>query len=226
MSLDNRHLSAMPFWANPRLRTVADPEGGGGNDDDDESNDDDDDSDDDEDDPDADKTDEEIRAELKSTRDALKGANGVSKKRRIALKAKEAELIEARKPKAVTTDPKTEIDVDAIKSEATREAMAIADTRAKKSEVRGALRAAGIKPERIAKLVGMVNLDDLDVDDDEVTGVDDAVDELKREWPELFGVVKTKRRPVAGGGDRDGDRETASKKSASQLQAERLAGKR
>lgn len=231
MSPDNRHKLAAPYWARPGLVTFAAPADGGGDaasgDDDDLDDDDDDDLDDD--DPDEGKTPDELKAELAAARAALAKANGSSAKRRRdskALKARIAELEAAGaggKPKADDDAP----DVDAVRKSATRAAEQAANERIIRAEARGALKALGVKPERVSKLVGLLELDEVDVDDDgEVDGLDDAIAALRDEYPELFVTTTRRRRSVAGDDDRDGSRGKPAKVTdASKLQAEALLGR-
>lgn len=216
---------ALPAYLSSFAKAAA-----GGDDDDDDSDDDGDDDDgdddgDDDDDPDADKTDEELRAELKATRDRLKKANGSSAKRRKALRAKEAELEAERAkkkaaPKSKTDDDKEEIDVDAIRREGEKAGL----TRAKKSEAKVALLAAGVSAERVGRVVGMLNLDDLDLDDDGLDGIDEEIERLKADVPEFFARQRKRRDSVAGDGDRDGDKTRRKPMTASEKQAARLVG--
>lgn len=220
---------ALPAFISPFAKSAA---AGGDDDDDDTDDDDDDDTDDDDadgdtadDDPDADKTDEELRAELKATRDRLKKANGSSAKRRKALRAKEAELEAERAkkkaaPKPKADDDKEEIDVDAIRREGEKAGL----TRAKKSEAKVALLAAGVSAERVGRVVNMIDLDDLDLDDDGLDGIEEAIDKLKADVPEFFARQRKRRDSVAGEGDRDGDKTRRKPMTASEKQAVRLVG--
>lgn len=237
-SLDNRHKWALPYWARPGIATFAKPADGGGGDDDD-LDDDDDDDDGDDDDPDEDKSEDELRAELKRVRASLKTANGSSAKRRKRARDLQRQLDEARagsgkggKPKGGKGgDDDDDVDVDAIRAAATAEARKASDERIKRSEGKSALLAAGVPADKVKRAVGLLDLSDLDVDDDgEVDGLEDAVDALKDEWPELFAKpgARRKRESVAGDGDRNGERgERESKtKSASQKQADALLGRK
>lgn len=231
--LDNRHTLDLPYWARPGFSFLAPKSDDDGSLDVDDDEDDEGDEDDDED-PDEGKTDAELRDELKAVRKSLEKANGQSAKRRSALKAKEQELVAERAKKGGTKpdddDDKTpKIDVEEVKRQAREEARAESDTRTKKAELRGALRGAGIKPERVSKLVNLVDLEDLDVDDDgEVDGIDDVLDTLKTDWPELFGTQPRAKRSVAGGSDREGNGSGGGGKKLtdSEIQARQLSGKR
>lgn len=230
MSPDNRHKLAAPYWARPGLMTFAPKadEGGGSDDDLDDDEDDDEDEDDD---PDEGKTPEELAAELKAARAALSKANASSAKRRGAtktLKARIAELEAAGGKPAAKPEDETAPDLDAVRKAAAREATAEAQAKIVKAEARGALKALGVKPERVGKLVGLLDLTEVDVDDDgEVEGLDEAIDALKAEYPELFGATTRRRRSVTGDDDRDGSGGKAPKiTDASKLQAAALLGRK
>jgi hypothetical protein len=203
---------------------------GSGSDDDEDDDEDEDDEDDDED-PDEDKSDEELRAELKATRASLAKANGQSAKRRKALRAKEAELEAARKPKpkAKKDDDEDGPDLDTIRHEARAEGSKEGIARAKRAEAKSSLLAAGVNPERVAKAVGLLDLDELDLDDDGLDGIDDEIEDLRKGWPELFAKKRTRRQSVAGErdaddgkGERRGKREA---RTASERAADKLLGR-
>lgn len=186
---------------------------GGGSDEDDEDSDDeddddsDDDDDEDDDDPDADKSDEELKAELKAIRASLEKANGQSAARRRKLRERDAELEEERKKRLAKPAAKKDDaapDLDAIRAEAReeakREAKLEADNRIKKSEARSALIAAGVSSDVAADLIGFVKFDDLDVEGDEVEGLDDEIARIKKKYPSFFMKARTRRDSVAGAG--------------------------
>lgn len=88
-----------------------------------------------------------------------------------------------------------------------------------KAETRAALMAAGCS--NPARLVKLVDMDSLEVDDDgEVSGLEAAIKALRKEWPEAF--------PSKAGGTRDvdagnrGERDSGGPKSAAELLAKRL----
>ena len=210
----------LPFFVTPFAKSAS-----GSSPKDDDEDDDEDDDDDDEGDEDDDKSDDELRAELKRTREALKKTNLQSKKRRQTLREKERELEEARKPKQKKKsddDDDDSPDLDTIRHEAKSEGEKAGTLRAKKAEAKAALLGAGVPSERVVKAVGLLDLDDLDLDDDGLDGIDDAVADLRREWPELFARKRTRRESVAGEGDRDGNRERKKPKSASEQAADKL----
>lgn len=52
---------------------------------------------------------------------------------------------------------------------------------------RNALLAAGVPSGKVKRALRLIDMDDVEIDDDgEVIGIEDAIDELKDEWPELF----------------------------------------
>ncbi|MGL4176099.1 MAG: hypothetical protein ACRCSN_08465 [Dermatophilaceae bacterium] len=191
----------------------------------------------DEDEPDdlAELSEDELKDELRRTRERLSKASGSSKAKRTRIQKLEADLTAARvaraapKPKTDGGDKPEPVDVEAIKAAARAELKAESDERVKKVEARGALRAAGIDPARVGKAVGLLSLDDLDVDDDgEVEGLDDAIDDLRREWPELFPKGSgARRRSVAGAKDSDGTgaARTGRKPTATELQVAAALGR-
>lgn len=114
--------------------------------------------------------------EWRRTQAALAKANAEAKRQR--LKAKELA-----KP--------ANGDDDAAKAEA---AKVEAEARYKPVAVRSAAKAAFLEaglndasPERIKRLLRMVDLDEVDVDTDgDVTGLDEQIDSVKDDYPELF----------------------------------------
>ena len=223
MTLDNRHKLAAPYWARPRLRTVTDPDGGGGSDDDDDDDDDDDadDDEDEDDDPDAGKSEDELRAELAAVRVALSKANGSSAKRRKREAALKAELakVKGAKPAADGDEPAT-LDAEAIKAEA----QAAADQRVARAEARSRLRSLGLDDAKVTRALKLIDLSDVLVEGDDVDGIDDALDALREDVPELFVKPTRKRRAVSGDSDRAG-KTTSKPKSASAQQAAALLGR-
>lgn len=219
----------MPHFVMPFAKSAS---GSSKSEEDDDDDDDDDEDDDEDDDPDADKTDDELREELRRTRASLAKANGQSAKRRKALRERERELEEARKPKPKKSgkaddDDDDGPDLDTIRHEARAEGSKEGITRAKKAEAKAALLGAGVNPARVVKAVGLLDLDELDLDDDGLDGVDDAIEDLRKEWPELFAKKRVKRESTAGTQDRDGERESrrGKAKTASELAAAKLLGR-
>jgi hypothetical protein len=206
--------------------------GGKGGEDDDKDEDDEDDDEDDEDDDLADLTDDELRDELKAARASLSKAGGSVKSKRDKIKRLNRELEEARtpKPKKKTADEDDDgPDLDTIRHEAKSEGEKAGLARAKKAEAKSSLLAGGVNPERVTRAVGLLELDDMDLDDDGLDGIDDAIEDLRKEWPELFAKKRTKRQSVAGDRDSDGDASDRSArrstKTASELAGAQLLGK-
>lgn len=220
--IDNRHSIDLPFWARPGFSTMAKGgDDGGGDDDDDQEDDDDDDGDGDEgDDPDADKSVEELRAELKSVRESLNKSSGSNKVKRDRIKKLQADVTAARTPKP-KEDEGDKPDAEAIRASIEAEVNAKANLRTIKAEAKGALRGIGVPADQVASIVNMLGLDDVDVDDDgNVEGIDEAIDDLKTRFPQLFSKSR-KKASVGGGLDRDG-KQQSKVKTTSQLQADRL----
>lgn len=196
-------------------------------DEDDSGDDDDDDSDDDGDEADdlADLTDEELREELKKEREkATRAAAANARRRKRERKARDE--ASAKKPAAKGKGDDDE-DLDTVRENARREGESAGTLRAKKAEAKSALATAGVNPARLARAVGLLNLDELDLDDDGLDGIDEAIDELKADWPELFAKVRRRRGSVAGEGDRDGDKGSRGKElTPSQRQAALVTGRR
>lgn len=216
-TLDNRHSLAMPYWARPGVALFAkknDDEGDHDDEGDDEE--DEDEEDDDEEDEDADKSPEELAEELKKVRDALKKANGSSAKKRSTtkqLRARIAELESAGgakgKRKKDDEGDEDEVDLDAVRAAAKAEAKAEADKTRIADKSEPVLARAGVDPKRLAKAVKLLDFDDVELNDDgTLDGLDEQIDELRKEWPELFARPR-KRRSTAGQGDRDGDERDA-----------------
>lgn len=148
--------------------------------------------------------------EWKRTQAALAKANSEAKTHREAVKALQA---------------KTE-DAD---GKAAREAAEAAEKRYKPVAVAAAARAAfleaglqGSTPERVAKLVRMLDLDALDIDaSGDVTGLADQVAAVKKDYPELFTPTE-KRPPRVSGSDRPPAGNGQAKRSADLLAAQAL----
>lgn len=214
--------SALPIYASPFAKGAP----AGGDDDDDDGDDDDDDGDDDDDDdPDVDKSEDELRAELKSVRESLSKANGQSAKRRKALRAKEAELVAERTKRAgkkPAADGDDAPDVDEIRESAKREGESAGVLRAKKAEAKAELIAAGIPRESVPTALRMLDFDELDLDDDGLDGIDDAIADLRRTLPALFAKKRQRRESIVGDADRDGKDRRPKPKTASELAAARL----
>lgn len=226
-ALDELRTMALPYWARPGFMLAADAEDGGGSDDEDDDTDE---EDDDEPDEDAEKTDEELRAELKDIRNRLKGANDKGKRNRLKARELQKQLDERGRDKGKSKsddDDEDKPDPAEIRRQALADARNESDNRIKKGAVRAELRAAGISTEQLARVAGMVSLDDLDVDDNgEVDGIDEAVADLKQEFPQLFGIEAGKRQRRGVTGPSDEQRGSGKRKlSVDQQLANQLLGK-
>jgi hypothetical protein len=239
-SPDNRHKWALPYWARPGIMTAkaADDDGGG---DDDKDDDKDDDDDDDDDDDLSGLTVEQLRAELKKSQAGLKTANDRSARRRTLLKTEretraelEQRIKSAPTPKGKTDDDdEPKVDVKAAVREAEERVQSAADERVKLSELRGALRSL-IPEAKLDRALKLVDLGDLSINrKGDVDGVDEAIDELKADMPELFAKPTRRRRSISGQDDDDdaGSRRSSSRpnapkgQSVSERQAAQLLGR-
>lgn len=202
---------------------------GGKSDDADDDEDDDEDEDDEDDDPDEDKSEDELRDELKRVRASLKGTSDSDARKRAKIRKLTRELEDARKPKAgkkkaADDDDAEEIDVDAIRREGETAGIA----RAKRAEAKAELLAAGVSRDKIALALRNVDLDDMDLDNEGLDGIDDAIAELRTALPALFVKKRTRRESVAGEGDRDGHDVSSKRKpkTASEIAADRVLGRK
>lgn len=225
----------LPAFVMPFAKSASGGRSSKDDEDDDDSDDDDDDDDEDDDDEDdlADLSEDELRAELKKTRESLSKASGSSKSKRDRIKRLNRELEEARKPKPKSKskdDDDDSPDLDTVRHEARAEGEKAGTLRAKKAEARAALISAGVDSSRVARLVGMIDLDDLDLDDDGLDGIEEAIEDLRREVPELFAKKRRRRESTAGESDRSGDKgerrgSDRKTKTASQIAADRILGR-
>ena len=215
---DNRHKLAAPYWARPGLRTVTDPDDGGGNDDDLDDDEGDDDEGDDDDDPDEGKSEAELRAELKAMRTSLEKANASSAKRRRREAALKAELAK----RGASGDDDGDDNARKVDAAALQRA---ADERVAKVAARAELRSLGLEEGKLARALRLIDLSDVVVEGDDVDGLDDAIDALRDEVPELFAKPTRRRRQVSGDGDREG-KSAPKSRSASEQQAAALLGRK
>lgn len=223
------HSLNLPYWLRPGLLlAVAASEDETGDDpeldeDEDEDGADDDGTDKDED-PDAGKSDEDLRAELKEIRKHLASSNDKGKRNRLRVKQLQSQLsqraTDGKGDKAEGDQP----DVDAVR----REVQDKANQTIKRVSVRAALSSAGLTKEQVGRMIALVDLGDLDVDEDgEVDGVDEAIEDLRNDFPQLF---EAKAEKGAQGGRRKvrsavgGNGVAKVEKSIGQIQAEALRG--
>lgn len=145
------------------------------------------------------------REEWERTTKRLAEVNDEAKKHR--LKARE----QAQKAE------KAEHDGDETAAAAAQKERDAWKPRVVKSAARAALLEAEAKPDRINRLLAMVDVDDCDVDDSgDVQGLADQIAEIKRDMPELFG---SKRRGRGDSGDK-GDQGAGQPKTVSEAQAD------
>ena len=120
--------------------------------------------------------------------------------------------------------PKAEVnedDVDKAKQAVRDEESAKYKARIVKSEAKGKLLAAGAEGD-VTRLIKMIDLDDVEVDDDgEIDGLDDQIDELKEGFPQLF-ATGGKKTPKADPRTRDGAADRTPPKKA-ESSAEKIA---
>lgn len=153
------------------------------------------------------------------------GDGKLDEKGKKALAAERAKVKELRKrlAEAQRAGKKKDADDDTDDDDAEEKAAAKWKPKVVNSAARAAFMEAGAdRPERLLKLL---DHDELDVSDDgEVEGLDEEVDRLKEEYPELFTKPKRAGRRVETG-DRSGGSSTKKKLSATERQARALAGK-
>lgn len=104
-------------------------------------------------------------------------------------------------------------------------AEAVATTKAPlvKALAKVALQAAGVQS-GTAKLVGLLDLEKVDLDDDgELVGLDDQIEDLKTEFPNLFAVATGTRAPNVNGGAGNGRKQDKQDKQEPKGFAEQLA---
>lgn len=179
--------------------------------------------------PDDDDTDVEPgKAEQDDDDDAQLGAAGVRalQAEREEKKALRRELRELKRQLGQSPkdepDPAKPVDPDRLRLQVESETVATWKPMVVRSAASSALVAAGLigSPDRLLKLLDM---DDIDVDPSsgKIDGVDDAVADLKRDYPHLFRRKAGSRQLDAG--DRRPPRRTE-KMSDSQIQAAQLRG--
>jgi len=222
-----------PGWAHPYATDPFSPvfyaDGGDEDDDEDEEDEEDDkgkedeDDDDDDDDEDKGKTPEELAAEVKRLRAAYLKKLKNSKNRGTRLTAAEAEKAKLQSEYATLQE-----QFDELKKTAGKEVDSEAATRRineliekardegkeafKPTVIRMAARAelmaAGARPALVDRLVRMIDVGEVDIDDEDGTiDVTDQVDALKKDMPEMFGpkrATTARKRKAAGSGGGEG----------------------
>lgn len=147
-------------------------------------------------------------AEWRRTQLALARANDEAKRHRLEAKRLAGEAAKAAKE----GEDAAATALREAREEATREAEGRYKPLVVRSEASAALVAAGaavtdkdgkVAADRLARLLRLVNLDEVDVSDDGViSGLDDQVASIKADYPELFAGPKPPPRPKADGADR------------------------
>lgn len=98
-----------------------------------------------------------------------------------------------------------------------------------RKEATSELIAAGVKKDKVPRLIKLLELDEIEIDGDEFVGLTSQVEALKEEWPELFDEAKSAAREVRPGSRAaDGaDKKPTPKKplTATERQAAMLMGK-
>lgn len=170
-----------------------------------------------------DEGDTQTAADLARARAALKKANAEARKHREELKKLRQQH-----------ESEDEAKAREAKESGAKEAAAKLKPVAIRASARAAFLAAGAAGDdaNVKRLVRLLSMDDIDVDDEgDVTGLDDQVDEIKEQYPELFRASKAddgqdggrerKRRP----GPADGaGKKPADEKLTSAQQLARMLG--
>lgn len=182
------------------------------------------------DDPDEGKSEADLKAELKAVRDSLTKASSGGKSKRQKIKRLEGELAAAKAtaPKVEAgqgeTPAELEARIEAAKGEGRKEGEAVVIA----AKAEAALSAAGVQAGKgLARLVKLLDVGELALESDgTVDGLDEQIDELKEDYPELFAKPRRKRESVSGKGDRNGGDGGAPTTSASARQARAITGRK
>jgi len=220
-----------PGWAHPYATDPFSPVfyADGGDEDDDEGDEDEeddkgeeDDDEDDDDDEDKGKSPEELAAEVKRLRAAYLKKLKNSKNRGTRLAAAEAEKNKLQGDLTTLQEQLNELKKTAgkeVDSEAAQRRINELVEKAKEEgreafkptvirmAARAELMAAGARPALVDRLVRMIDVNEVDIDDEDGTiDVTDQVDSLKKDMPEMFGPKRqtTKRTTRRTSGDGDG----------------------
>lgn len=131
------------------------------------------------------------REEWKKVQDALTEANDEAKRRRLQVRELRRQERTAERQADRTGDTS-----DEAAAQAAQNALEAAERKYKPVAVRSAAIAELIKAEfrnptdtRLSRMIGRLNMDELDVDPEsgKVDGLEDQIEDLKDEFPELFG---------------------------------------
>lgn len=140
------------------------------------------------------------REEYEATVAKLKTASGEAAARRKYLRQHgidpktgekaqrdETEATEAAGEEGQQSGPSAaEIKRQVDKAAAEAELRGLRKTKALVTGVNTALAEAGWNGQRLNSLMKLIDLDDVDIDDGEITGLSEQIDAIKAEWPEFF----------------------------------------
>lgn len=125
-------------------------------------------------------------AEAAARRKYLK-AHGIDPKTGNKLEQDEPEPEPADSKGDQPTGPSpAEIKRQVEKAAAEAELRGLRKTKALVTGVNAALAEAGWNGQRLNSLMKLIDLDDVDIDDGEITGLSEQIDAIKAEWPEFF----------------------------------------
>jgi hypothetical protein len=153
----------------------------------------------------------------------------------LALKKARAEARAARRGKTTDNgqtggDGNDKPDPEKVKADAQAEADGKWKPRVVRAAARSAFIEAGLSlPKKnadaaMARVLKLLDMDDLDVTDDgEVEGLDEQVEEIKADWPDLFGAAGRSRAGRVDGADRGTS--NGKPKTPSEIQAAALLGR-
>ena len=130
-------------------------------------------------------TKDEVEALQKSVADATAGLEAAKAAHAAALKRVNAESAN-RKRRIAELEQQNEDDTARAQREAKEAALAELKPIAIRATAQAALMAAGADEAKAKRLLRLLDYQKLDIDGETVTGLDDQVEDLKTEWPELF----------------------------------------
>lgn len=198
--------------------------------------------DDDDDDDDDDLSEEELRAELKRLRAAVSKAGKQTARQRSQRKALEAQLRE-RQDDAGDDEDDEDDEGDGKAKAPTAKSLQKTVSRAVRAKEReleeahrrdrisdkaeAALTRAGVSDRNVRLLLKELDMDEVDYDAKtrSFDGLDDEIDRLKDEFPDLFRKPKGERRRINGGDDRDRGSRSRKPMTATEKQVAQLRGR-
>jgi hypothetical protein len=128
---------------------------------------------------------DELEAQQKAHADEIAALKKVGDDRAAALKKANAESAN-RKRQLAEIEQRHEDDDTKAKREATEAALAKLKPVAIKATATAAFMAGGADEDKARKLLRLLDLSKIDIDGDVVNGLDEQVEEIKADWPELF----------------------------------------